>query len=95
MRNSGLKWTLLDIQTFTFPGKGPPDFVIQVGINGCHTVILIPPSCSNVVPPFHNFQLLKCCPSFPQSYQSPHTCSNKNIEVKCVISARDDNHAYI
>ena len=71
--NSGLKWTLLDIQTFKFPREG------------------------NKWLPHRHFgpsQLLKCCPSFPQSYQSPHMCSNKNIEVKCAISARDDNHAH-
>ena len=58
---SGLKWTLLDIWTFKFPGEGSPDFVIQVGINGCHTVILVPPSCSNVVPPFHNLTKAPIC----------------------------------
>ena len=61
MGYSGLKCTLLDIWTFKFPGEGSPDFAIQVGINGCHTVILVPPSCSNVVPPFHNLTKAPIC----------------------------------
>ena len=60
--NSGLKWTILDIQTFKFPGKGSLDFVVQVEINGCHTVILVPPSCSsNIVLPFHNLTKAPIC----------------------------------
>ena len=59
--NSGLKWTLLDIQTFKFPRKGSLDFVVQEGINGCHTVTFVPPSCSNVVPPFHNLTKAPIC----------------------------------
>ena len=51
----------MDIQTFKFPGKGSPDFAIQVGINGYHTVILVPPSCSNIVPPFHNLTKAPIC----------------------------------
>ena len=32
-----------------------------MGINGYHTVILVPPSCSNIVPPFHNLTKAPIC----------------------------------
>ena len=61
----GIQWPKMDpfgnLNFFKYPGEGSPDFAIQVGINGCYTVIFVPPSCSNVVPPFYNLTKAPIC----------------------------------